>query len=77
MSLAMHLAIRVIPRAKRAGLEQGEDGTWVARVTAPAEGGRANDALIALLAQHVHLPQRDVTIVHGYTSRRKLIEIPG
>ena len=71
----LRLAIRVILRAKRAGLEQRADGTWVARVTAPAEGGRANEALRALLADHVHLPQRHMTIVQGHTSRRKLIAL--
>ncbi len=65
----------VLYRAKHARLEQRADGSWIARVTAPAEGGRANEAVIALLAEQFHFPQRAITIVQGQTSRRKLIEI--
>ena len=51
------------------------DGTLVVKVTEPAEGGRANAALLEALAKHFSVPTRCVTILRGATSRQKLIEI--
>jgi len=51
------------------------DGGLRVRVTAPAEGGRANDAVIDALAEHFHVPKRAVTIRQGASSRSKLVEI--
>ena len=71
----MRLHVRVIPRAKRPLIEQSADGSWRVKVTEPADGGRANTAVIAALAQHFSVPQRAIRIVHGLTSRQKIIEI--
>jgi len=45
------------------------------RVTAPPADGRANEALIALLAGHLHVPRSHLRIVQGASTRRKLVEI--
>jgi uncharacterized protein YggU (UPF0235/DUF167 family) len=39
--------------------------------------GAANEALVALLAEELGVPRRDVRIVHGATSRTKVVEIEG
>jgi uncharacterized protein YggU (UPF0235/DUF167 family) len=44
-------------------------------VTEPADGGRANAAVIEALAKHFGVPRRLVTIVRGARSRQKLVEI--
>jgi uncharacterized protein YggU (UPF0235/DUF167 family) len=41
----------------------------------PAEGGRANEAVIEALANHFSVPKRAVTILQGVTSRSKLIKV--
>jgi uncharacterized protein len=46
-------------------------------VTAVAEGGKANAALIALLARTWRLAKRDLTVVAGVADRRKWLEIAG
>jgi uncharacterized protein YggU (UPF0235/DUF167 family) len=48
-----------------------------AAVTAPAEGGRANEALLQLLAREWRVPRRDLAILAGAASRNKLIGING
>jgi uncharacterized protein (TIGR00251 family) len=48
-----------------------------ARVTAPPEDGKANAALIALLADALGVPKRAVRIAVGDTSRTKTVEIDG
>ena len=71
----MRLQIRVTPRAKRPGVETAGDGTLVVKVREPAEDGRANTAVIEALADHFGVAKRAVTILHGHSSRRKLVEI--
>lgn len=71
----MRIRVKVVPRAKKSGLEQLPDGTLRVRVVSPAEGGRANAAVIEAIAKHFAVPPRTVTILQGETSRSKLIEI--
>lgn len=47
------------------------------RLTAPPVDGAANEALIALLAEQLDVPKRQVTIVRGSTGRQKTVEIAG
>jgi uncharacterized protein (TIGR00251 family) len=72
----MRLTVRVIPRSRRNTLEW-EQGILKVRLTAPPVDGAANDALIALLAEHLHLPRRSISIVQGAASRQKVVEIAG
>lgn len=46
-------------------------------VTAVPEKGKANQAVIELLARELGVPKRDLSIVRGETDSRKLIEIRG
>lgn len=45
------------------------------RLHAPALEGRANEALIRFLADSLKLPKSAITLTHGQTSRRKLLEV--
>ena len=47
------------------------------RVAAPAEGGRANDAVVRLVAETLSLPRRSVTLVSGHGARDKIVELAG
>jgi len=47
------------------------------RVAAPAEGGRANDAVVRLLSETLELPRRDVAIVSGHGARDKVVSLAG
>ena len=47
------------------------------RVTAPPDGGRANIALVELLAKVLGLPKTKVRIVRGSSSRNKVVEFQG
>lgn len=70
------LAIRVVPRAKKNEIAQiMSDGTLKVRVTAPPVDGKANDAVIELLAEVLDVPASSVEIVAGATSREKLLSI--
>jgi uncharacterized protein (TIGR00251 family) len=73
--MGRRLEVRVKPKAKVAGLEEQPDGTWIARVKAPPVEGKANQALIALVAEHFGVRKARVTIRIGGTSRIKQLEI--
>lgn len=73
----MNLDIRVQPKASRNSVEIGGDGTVRVRVTAPADKGRANDAVVKLLAAKLGVSRSDVCIVRGHTSRNKVVRIAG
>lgn len=76
------LFLRVQPGARREGLEGvtvEADRTPRLRValTVPAEGGKANARLIALLAKRWRLPKAAFTIGTGAQARRKTLLIAG
>jgi uncharacterized protein len=78
----LRVSIRLSPRAKADRLlaltATAKGGHAIkASVTAPPEGGRANEALLQLLARAWHLPRRDLAIVAGTASRNKTIGIAG
>jgi uncharacterized protein (TIGR00251 family) len=72
----VRVSVRVIPRSSKNAL-QWEQGTLKVRLTAPPVDGAANEALLALLAERLGLPKRNVSIVQGATSRQKIVEIVG
>lgn len=72
---AVRLAVRVQPGARQAGL-RGLHGEAVrVAVAAPAQDGRANEAVVTLVAELCGVPRRAVTIVAGHGSRSKVVEI--
>lgn len=77
----MFLRVRVTPRASRNGL--GEvialpDGPALKlTVTAAPEDGKANAAVLKLLAKALRLPKTSLSVTAGTTARSKTIFIPG
>lgn len=69
------LRVVVSPNARRSEAAGLHDGALRVRLAAPPLDGRANDELVAWLADALALPRRAVRIVRGATSRRKLIAI--
>jgi uncharacterized protein YggU (UPF0235/DUF167 family) len=50
---------------------------WKVRVAARPEGGRANDAVVRLLADTLGVPRRDVAVVAGHGARDKVVQVTG
>jgi uncharacterized protein (TIGR00251 family) len=77
MSDSTRLKVRVAPGASRPGIV-GRHGTgWKVRVTAAPEAGKANEAVVRLLADTLVLPVREIEIVSGHSSRDKIVELAG
>jgi uncharacterized protein (TIGR00251 family) len=72
------LLVAVIPNARHTEAVGLHDGALRVRLAAPALEGRANEALVAWLAEELRLTRRQVLLKHGATSRRKrlLLQCP-
>ncbi len=78
----MLLSLRLTPRSSRdavEGVETLSDGRNVlkARVRAVPEDGKANEALLRLLAKALDVPFRALSLSSGATGRTKVIRIEG
>jgi uncharacterized protein (TIGR00251 family) len=71
------LTLRVAPGAKRPGIAGRYASGWRVRVGAPAEDGKANAAVVALLAETLGVRRGDVEIVSGHGSRDKTVALSG
>ncbi len=71
------LAVSVVPNAKRSGADGLHDGALRVRLAAPPVEGKANEALIAWVAESLGLPRRAVSLVRGQSSRRKWLALEG
>jgi len=71
------LAIKVVPGAKRDAFA-GEYGNGIkVRVSQPPEGGKANAAVIKLLAEALNIAASQIQLTRGQTSPRKEVTITG
>lgn len=78
----LRVAIRLVPRARSdalAAIAAATEGRRVLKATviAPPDAGRANEALLQLLARAWRIPRRDFSIVQGLTSRNKAVRVAG
>ena len=75
------LRVRLTPRASRDGIDgikpSADGGYLQARVRAVPEHGKANEALVALLAKSFGLAKSSITISAGAASRLKTVHIAG
>lgn len=73
----IRLRLRVSPGAARPSIVGRHGDAWKLRVAAPPEHGKANDAVVDLIAETLDLPRASVTLVSGGSSRNKIVELTG
>ncbi len=75
---AVTVEVKVQPKARRlAVLGTGTDGRLRIAVTAAPEDGKANRAVIDVLAKSLGVPARTIEVIAGATSREKTLRITG
>jgi len=75
--LRTSLRLRVVPGAKGPGVVGRHGDAWKVRVAAAPEDGKANDAVLDLLARTLDLPRRDLELSAGNSSRDKVVVLDG
>jgi uncharacterized protein len=73
----MRLRIRVKPGAREEKVSREPDGSLLVSVTARAQEGKANEAVVKAVAKALRVPKSSVRIVSGLSSRTKTLEVPG
>lgn len=77
MSESFKLSVRVQPGARETAIIGWVDDELRVRIAAPPVNGKANEALIALLAKTLGVPKSRVHIQRGGSGRGKLILVDG
>jgi uncharacterized protein len=76
-ALSARVRLRVAPGSARSGVVGRYGEGWKVRVAAPPENGRANEAVLGLLAETLRVPRAAVTLVSGHGARDKIVELSG
>ncbi|MFA4875451.1 MAG: DUF167 domain-containing protein [bacterium] len=68
---------RVTTLAGRSAIRGEREGALVVGLNAPPIEGRANEALIAFMAELLHIPRSRISLLSGEHSRNKVLFIQG
>ena len=71
------IRVKAVPGARRDEIAGPLGDRLKVRVSAPPEGGKANQAICALLAQALGVRERDVEVIAGPASPEKSIRVRG
>lgn len=71
----LKIRVTVKPQARKEELRKIAEGEYLVSVHPPAREGKANRAMIEILAAHFSVAKTAVRIVRGASSRKKLVEI--
>ena len=77
MAPSTSLRLRVVPGTTHPGVVGRLGDVWKVRVTAPPEAGKANEAVLRLLADALGVRRRDLALTSGRTSRDKVVTLSG
>jgi len=73
--MARRISVTVQPDSKSIAITKLNEREYRAAVREPARDGKANLAVIELMARYFAIPKSRITIIRGHTSRRKIIEL--
>jgi uncharacterized protein (TIGR00251 family) len=73
--MAQKIAVTVKPNAKKGEVKRLSDTEYRVAVRPPAQDGKANEAVIDLLADYFGIAKSAVKIIRGHSSRHKLLEV--
>jgi uncharacterized protein (TIGR00251 family) len=73
----IELTLKVVPGASRSRVVGPLGDALKVQVAQAPERGKANDAVLALLASVLRVPAKQMDILHGHTSPRKIVHVAG
>ena len=69
------LELKVVPQSGKQGFARDKSGVIKCFLKSPPEDGKANLELVKLLSKTLKIPQADIQLILGATSRKKTIKI--
>ncbi len=73
----MLISVKVIPKARKVQIKEIGEGEYKVYLTSPPVDGKANDQLIEVLAEFFSVRKRDIVLIKGHHSQRKILEVKG
>ncbi|MBI2359264.1 MAG: DUF167 domain-containing protein [Deltaproteobacteria bacterium] len=73
--MAFRISVTAKPQASQESVKRISPGEYLVSVLAPPRDGKANRAIVELLARHFSVAKTDVKILRGHSGRKKLVEI--
>ena len=70
----MRIQVKVKPNSRSEGVSR-EGDSFIVKVKEPPREGKANQAVIRLLAEHLGVPKSRVRILSGFSGKNKVIEV--
>jgi uncharacterized protein YggU (UPF0235/DUF167 family) len=71
----MRITVHVKLRSKKTSIVKNDDGSFTVAVHTMPIDGRANEAVIRVLADFFHVPPSSIVFVSGITSKTKVFEL--
>ncbi len=71
------LSVKVTPNSKRNVVMASKDGIWSLKIAAPPIDDRANKELLAFLSKTLGIRKNALSLIKGFSSRKKLISVSG
>lgn len=71
----IRIAVQLAPKAKKTEVVGIVEDMLRIRLQAQPVDGKANEALVRFVAETLAVPKRAVSLTHGFTSKRKLLEV--
>lgn len=75
--MSVRLLVKAVPGARRDEIAGKLGDRLKVRVSAPPEGGKANEAICAVIAEALGIRPRDVVIISGHSRSEKTLEVHG
>ncbi|HEY4509943.1 MAG TPA: DUF167 domain-containing protein [Candidatus Paceibacterota bacterium] len=71
----MRIFVKAKPNAKEESVEKIDDTHFVVAVKEPPRQGRANQGITQALAEYFHVPQSNIKLVSGFSSKQKVFDV--
>lgn len=71
----MKLSVKVIPSSSKDQIIKIDELSFKIKTTKPPEDGKANEAVIEILADYFKIKKSQINIISGHTSQKKIIDI--
>lgn len=69
------ISVKITPNAKKEGIIEEGNNCFKIKVKAPAVEGKANEAMIKMLAGYFDIPKSRIKIARGEFAKNKIVEI--